>query len=179
MIFIMISEHSAYAYCIEDISLIENYEEAIIDTTQTWCCHHRLEIELNKSAVALKKLGLYYHRPASELIFLTKGEHSKLHMPNDVKRPMSEETKKKLSLAMSGDKNPMYGMSGDKNPMYRKHHSDETKRRISLINKGKKKIRVKQHNKRFKWLLPNGEIVIKASQTISRFHPDWIKIGEA
>lgn len=31
-------------YCCEDISKIENYEEAVADTTQMWHCHHRLEL---------------------------------------------------------------------------------------------------------------------------------------
>lgn len=38
-------------YCCEDISLIENYEKAVNDKTQTWCCHHKLEIELLKNLV--------------------------------------------------------------------------------------------------------------------------------
>ena len=67
-------------YCCEDISLIENYEKAINDTTQTWDCHHRLEIELDKSVQELIDLGLYYDRPAKELIFLTHSEHAVLHM---------------------------------------------------------------------------------------------------
>ena len=67
----MINEYSVKKYCSEDLSLIENYELTIADTTQTWDCHHRGEIlpcgrfSLND----LKKFGLYYKRPASELIF--------------------------------------------------------------------------------------------------------------
>ena len=57
-------------YCCEDISLIENYEQALNDQTQVWDCHHRLEIELGLSAAELIKQGLYWNRPASELIFL-------------------------------------------------------------------------------------------------------------
>ena len=36
----MISE-SYKKYCCEDPSLIENYDKAIADTTQTWEIHHR------------------------------------------------------------------------------------------------------------------------------------------
>lgn len=32
-----------HKFCCEDISKIENYEKAIVDVTQTWHCHHRLE----------------------------------------------------------------------------------------------------------------------------------------
>ena len=40
----MISEFSAKCYCIDDISLIQNYDNAIADTNQTWECHHIAEI---------------------------------------------------------------------------------------------------------------------------------------
>lgn len=75
----MICKKSVKHFCSEDISLIENYQEAINDTTQTWHCHHRLEIELDKSGNDLINMNLYYNRPASELIFLTKREHMSLH----------------------------------------------------------------------------------------------------
>ena len=34
---------SVKKYCCEDISLIENYIEAVSDDSQVWHCHHRLE----------------------------------------------------------------------------------------------------------------------------------------
>ena len=40
----MINEGCAKKYCCEDLSLIENYELAINDQTQTWDCHHRGEV---------------------------------------------------------------------------------------------------------------------------------------
>ena len=67
--------------CSEDISLIENYQEAVSDDTQIWHCHHRGEILPCGvfSQHDLKKFGLYWHRPASELIFLTPSEHHRIH----------------------------------------------------------------------------------------------------
>ena len=38
----MINERYARKFCCEDPSLIENYDLAIADTTQTWICHHIL-----------------------------------------------------------------------------------------------------------------------------------------
>lgn len=77
----MINKTFTKRYCCEDISLIENYDKAVNDTTQTWQIHHKLEIELNKKRDELIKMGLYYHRPASELIFLTIGDHRRVHHP--------------------------------------------------------------------------------------------------
>lgn len=75
----MIKEMNAYAFCKEDISKIENYEEAMNDNTQSWDCHHRTEIWWNCTSQELIDNECYYHRPAKELIFLTHAEHSKLH----------------------------------------------------------------------------------------------------
>lgn len=77
-------------FCCEVISLIENYEKAINDNTQIQHCHHRLEIQDGKSVSVkeLKENNLYFHRPASELIFLTEKEHSKLHNPGKTNKSM-------------------------------------------------------------------------------------------
>lgn len=70
---------SAWAFCKDDISKIENYDKAIGDKYQCWDCHHRTEIWWNCTSQELIDNECYYHRPAKELIFLTHGEHSKLH----------------------------------------------------------------------------------------------------
>lgn len=150
-------------YCCEDISKIENYELAKKDDFKGWVIHHRLELVSTGAVVDSAKQdlidwGIYYHRPADELIFLTRTEHNKLHkaaMSKESKRkisesnegkfhseewkrhisesmrgkPLSEEHKRKLSEAHKGEKNPNYG----------KHHSEETKRKISEAMKGKNK----------------------------------------
>ena len=66
-------------YCKEDISLIENYDQAVNDKTQIWDCHHKNEIIMNMNRDELKEAHLYFDRPASELIFLTRSDHCKLH----------------------------------------------------------------------------------------------------
>ena len=100
----MINEYCVKAYCSEDISLIENYDLAIADTTQTWEIHHRGEIlPCGRFSVDdLKKFGLYFNRPASELIFLTKAEHTRLHFKDVPRGPFSEDHKKALSEAHKG-----------------------------------------------------------------------------
>ena len=97
----MINKYTAKSFCCEDISLIENYDNAIADTTQTWECHHRGEVLLcgRFSRDDLKKFCLYYSRPASELIFLTPTAHRQLHQ-NGV--PLSEVRKKAISDTLKG-----------------------------------------------------------------------------
>lgn len=82
-------------FCCEDISLIENYEKAINDS-QMWECHHRLEVSEEGifSPKELKEKGLYYHRPANELIFLTRKDHDTLHGAN-----RKQETRDRISVA--------------------------------------------------------------------------------
>lgn len=56
--------------------LIENYDKAIADTTQTWEVHHRREEFYSQKE--LKERGEYFDRPPEELIFLTHKEHCKI-----------------------------------------------------------------------------------------------------
>lgn len=82
-----------YHYLEGDETLIENYELAKADLTQTWICHHRKELDGPKQLTIedLKAQGLYWYRPPEELIFLTSSDHMKLHS--------------------SGENNPMHGKS--------------------------------------------------------------------
>lgn len=148
----MISIRCAKEKCKDDISLIENYYEAVNDQTQKWVCHHRRELNDDGSfAYSVKDLiamGLYYKRSAEELIFLTWSEHSTLHNKNRTGErnpgygkpapnrgvPMSEETKKKISEANKGKPSPM---KGKQSPFKGKKHSNEAKQKMSLARKGK------------------------------------------
>ena len=97
----MINEYCVKAYCSEDISLIENYALAVADTTQTWDCHHRGEVLPcgRFSRDDLNKFGLYFNRPAAELIFLTHSEHRRLHTKGI---QLSEAHKKAIGEAKKG-----------------------------------------------------------------------------
>lgn len=147
----MIAENKVKKYCCEDFSLIENYDNAVKDTTQTWHCHHRLETELGLSQKDLIKRNLFVNRPASELIFLTETEHKRLHTSQRVgdKNPMygkslTDEHKQKLSKSLKGKKNPKISLimketqKGEGNYFYGHHQSDKAKEAISKAFKGRK-----------------------------------------
>lgn len=99
--FIMISERQAQVYCCEDITKIVGYSKAIF-SPNVWVCHHLLE---NKgySRDELTAKGLYYKRPAKELVFLPEKIHRKLHFkllrPESLK---SDVWKQRLADAHKG-----------------------------------------------------------------------------
>ena len=57
--------------------LIENYDKAIADTTQTWEVHHRKEEFYSQKE--LKERNEYFDVQPEELIFLTPIEHRKIN----------------------------------------------------------------------------------------------------
>ena len=106
----MIKGSHVNQYCAEDISLIENYDKAIADNKNIWVCHHRAEILPCGifSKETLIKFGLYYNRPANELVFMKLSEHRKIHT------------------------------IGSRNPFYRKQHSLAQRQKWSKERKGNK-----------------------------------------
>ena len=142
-------------YC-KNYQDIENYEAAKKDNFVGWEVHHRLETHnsdgerrlVDITRDELLALGMYYNRPADELIFLTISEHSRLHMKG---KRRSEETRKKISSAQKGRPawNKGKKMSeefcrknseshkGEKNSFYGRHHTEESKRMNSEAHKGK------------------------------------------
>lgn len=106
----MINEAQVRRYCREDLNLIENYYEAV-RSEEPYHCHHRYELNdgLVLSVNDLKNMGLYYKRPASELIFLKRIDHHHLHTIGSVHplygKHCSEETKEKIRKSTSNEKN--------------------------------------------------------------------------
>ena len=137
----MINKTRVKEYC-KDFTKIENYDKAIADTTQTWCCHHRLETHnsvgerrlVDISPSELKALGMYYDRPPEELIFLTRAEHQSLHSKG---RHPSKENRRKVSEARKGKPAWNKGKPGTTNNGM--HRSEEWKRKVSEALKGKPK----------------------------------------
>lgn len=122
----MINEQYAHKFCKDNIAKIENYEIAKNDTSQTWHCHHRLELTLDgefaNTRDDLKRLGMYFNRPYFELIFLTHSEHIRMHLAG---KPLPTATRLKIREALRC--NP---------PNKGKHHSAETRQKISKSNSG-------------------------------------------
>lgn len=125
----MISLVNVEQYC-KEYRLIENYDQAMADKTQTWHCHHRHEIDWALPREELIAIGRYYDVHHSELIFLTSEEHKRLHAagennPNYGKecswkgKQRTEETKAKMSIAKKGK------YEGENNPNYKYHISKE------------------------------------------------------
>lgn len=145
-----------YKYCFcRTPELIENYEAAVADTTQTWQYHHRLETHnsdgerrlVDISSAELIALDMYYDRPPEELIFLISAEHKSLHNKSEETRRkisetekgryLSEETRQKMSEARKGRKHTEEAKRKMSEVHKSKHHSEETKRKMSESHKGK------------------------------------------
>ena len=136
----MINESQARKFC-KDYTLIENYEEAVNDPSQTWHCHHILGEILTRQQ--LLDHDFYYDVPPCMLKFVTRSEHHRLHGMNisdDTRKKMSEakkghivteEHRRKISEAMKGhivtDESRRKMAESRKG----KHHTDEARRKIS------------------------------------------------
>lgn len=116
----MINERFVKIYCKDSLDKIENYEQAINDKENVWELHHRLELTLDgeyaHSYRELKRMGMYYHRPYFELIFIKRIEHRRLHLTG----PGMAHTLRKIREEQNG-----------------KPLSPETRRKISEANKGR------------------------------------------
>ncbi len=122
----------SFEYYCNEAENIENYKAAKADNFKGWDCHHRLETHnssgerrlVDITAEELIALGMYYNRPATELIFLRACEHTTLHMEGNQHhkgKHHSEEAKAKMSVIKKG-----------------RHLSEETKKRMSKTLRGRK-----------------------------------------
>ena len=171
-------KHKYEVYC-KNYQDIENYEKALADNFKNWEVHHRLETHnsdgerrlVDITRDELLALGMYWHRPAEELIFLTTSEHNTLHHKGKL---ISEEHKKKVSEASKGNKHAL-GYRHSKETRKKisdahkgKHRSDETKKKIAEANKGNKNVRgTRWYN--------NGKISKRAKECPDGFVPGRIK----
>ena len=125
--------HHFEKYC-KEYENIENYDKAKADDFIGWDCHHRLETHnsdgerrlVNITQKELIALGMYYDRPADELVFLTTAKHNQLH---HIGRHHTEDIKKIISAASKG-----------------RRHTEEARKKMSDAAKGKPK--TKEHKKK-------------------------------
>lgn len=96
-----------YKHICDNIENVENYEKAKVNNFKGWECHHRLETHNSDGARRITDisrneliaLNMYWHRPAEELIFMTRSEHNILH---NLGSRQTEKTKNKISEKKKG-----------------------------------------------------------------------------
>lgn len=126
----MSSLRQLHKYCCENLDLIENFKVASVNL-RVWDCHHRLE-DKGYSRQQLIDAGIYWHRPANELILLRHNDHAQHHNkgknnPNFGKT-FTAEHKKRLSISHTGERNQNFG----------KPHSAEWNKKIGDSQRGEK-----------------------------------------
>ena len=164
-------KHKLYCKNYQDI---ENYKKAKADNFKGWCCHHSLETHNSDgerrlvyiTRDELKALDMYYNRPSSELIFLTKSEHQFLHHKG---KQFSEEHKKKLSEAHKGKQFSEEHKNKIGEAHKGKKHSEETRKKMSEAQKGNKNVRGTR------WF-NNGKISKRAKECPDGFTPGRLLI---
>ena len=186
--------HMFKRYC-KDYENIENYEKAKADNFKGWDCHHRLEThtpdgkrrDVDIPQKELIALGMYYHRPSEELIFLTTREHNAFKKGKYAGEnnpmygkpawnkgiPVPDEQKKRQREAMKGK------LSGEKNPMYGKKHSEESKKKNAKAHKGRhpseeSRIKMSESHKGLRWF-NNGKINKRAKKCPEGFVPGILR----
>ena len=131
---------SANEFCKDDITKIENYEQALNDKERTWDIHHRLELTLDgefaHTPKELERLGMYRNRPYFELIFLTRSEHKKLHNNTKKHKEKASKSMKKVKHTNEWNKNVSKALKG----------KSKTKEHIENISKALKGKRLKVHS---------------------------------
>ena len=85
-------------YCSEPIEKIEGYSEAISSPLR-YDCHHVLETKY--TVAELKRMDLYFNRPASELKFMLHSDHMKLHRD------------RKMPSCVQGESHPAFRKFGE------------------------------------------------------------------
>ena len=131
----MIEERNVRRYCYEP-EHIENYDKAVADIEQMWDCHHRVETIMNCGKRELIAKGAYWHRPAHELVFLTKAEHRRIHSQQCVGRRHTCEAKRKMSDAQRGKHISPATRSKLSDALKGRHLTEEHRRKIAESHKG-------------------------------------------
>lgn len=151
----MIDKMNAFAFCKEDISLIENYEKAINDKENCWVCHHKDEVRflpsgmtVIRSAEELEENNRYFNCPANELVFLPKSYHTAFHnkyMNKERKEKQIEHCKKIGSLGA--------GIKKERHSIWFKEYGLYKNQIMNKLNFGRHKVECLHKNKKLKEVL--------------------------
>jgi len=125
-----------YKVCKDNITEIEGFYKAISDRSERYDCHHRLETHdefgnlrnVLISSGELIKQDLYYNRPASELVFLKKSEHSELHRQFssiDGHRYLNDESRRTEYTSNYRLDKDRYAKQLESNKKYQDKHREE------------------------------------------------------
>ena len=96
-------------YC-REIERVENFKEAEKDNFEGWVVHHRYETETSDGnprsqellSDELKALGMYYDRPANELIFMRRSEQTEEHKVKIIRYGSENGNSKKVKCLETG-----------------------------------------------------------------------------
>ena len=128
-------------YCTESIENIEGYIPESL-RKEKMVIHHRLEShdENNQlrtrflSVQQLKDAGLYYNRPASELIWMTDTEHKKLHQQDlSYKENLEKMSAKNIGRKLTDNQKQIM-----REKALGRKHSSASKQKLREANLGKK-----------------------------------------
>lgn len=138
-------EFSIIATCVPSIEILTDFEQYWIDL---------LSPEYNISPVAGSTLGISLSDSHKLKISLaSKGKPKSQAMRDALKqtwatrkeellaarKPVSEETRQKMSQAHSGEKHHFFGVTGNDNPNFGKKRSKDFSQRMSELHKGETK----------------------------------------
>ena len=152
-------KHNWKKYCSEPLELVENYAAAKSENFKGWCIHHKREIENDGSTKTRQELidkGMYWNRPADELVFMTNEAHNKLHGKHPVKSTAIKISQTRLQRIANGEikvdtsclhtpevrakisiANKKRLADKKNHPMYGKHQSEESRKKNSLAQRGR------------------------------------------
>ena len=136
-------------FCNGDISLIENYQQAINDNTQTWECHHRMGVQPDGTRLTrkwMKEHEIYYKLDPCMLIFLTSAEHKRIH---NLGRKLNQSTKHKMSISRMNNTNNTGKIKSEFDRKFYEHYHITSKEDIKLYKSENDYYR--RHNHKCSW----------------------------
>ena len=126
---------SAAEHFVAHYHLWKYYKEELKDKTKarSMCFAFTMMKRVIQKSNDIVKMSLLYSEVRTFLHDVGRSEEVKKKI-RESKKNITSETRLKLSMSKTGDKNPMYGKHS---PNYGKHTTEETKKKLSEIKKGK------------------------------------------